>query len=69
MDARVDNWGESVARETLEHGGRVLDMYGRLLEHAECVSIYLEECARTEIGEEELHVIEHNKLRREYTMG
>ncbi|MGK0264981.1 MAG: bacterioferritin, partial [Planctomycetota bacterium] len=32
-------------------------------------SIYLEEFARGQIGQEELHVIEMNKLLRDYTIG
>ncbi|MDG1877045.1 MAG: ferritin-like domain-containing protein [Acidimicrobiales bacterium] len=60
---------ETVLRESIEHERRALDLYRRLLEHAEGVSIYLEEFARTQIGEEELHVIELNKLLRDYTIG
>jgi bacterioferritin len=40
-----------------------------MLEIAEGDSVYLEEFARTQIGEEELHVIELNKLLRDYTIS
>jgi bacterioferritin len=40
-----------------------------LLALVEGQSIYLEEYARTQIGSEELHVIEMNKLLRDYTIA
>ena len=42
---------------------------GKLLGLAENNSVYLEEYARGQIGAEELHVIEMNKLLRDYTIG
>jgi bacterioferritin len=32
-------------------------------------SVYLEEYARTQIGAEEMHFLEMNKLLRDYTIG
>ena len=32
-------------------------------------SVYLEEYARTQIGAEEMHLLEMNKLLRDYTIG
>ncbi|MEM9203017.1 MAG: ferritin-like domain-containing protein [Actinomycetota bacterium] len=60
---------ETVLRESIEHERRALDLYREMLALAEGVSVYLEEFARTQIGEEELHVIELNKLLRDYTIG
>lgn len=60
---------EAILRESVEHERRALDLYRRLLALAENNSVYLEEYARTQIGQEELHVIEMNKLLRDYTIG
>ena len=45
-----------------------LDLYRRLLQLTTGESIYLEEFSRGQIGAEELHVIEMNKLLRDYTI-
>lgn len=60
---------EAILNESIAHERRALDLYRNLLELAQDKSIYLEEYARTQIGEEELHVIEMNKLLRDYTIG
>ncbi|MFK7918593.1 MAG: bacterioferritin [Ilumatobacter sp.] len=60
---------EAILRESIEHERRALDLYRKLLELSENNSVYLEEYARTQIGQEELHVIEMNKLLRDYTIG
>jgi len=60
---------ERILRESIEHERRALDSYRRLLALSEGNSVYLEEYARTQIGQEELHVIEMNKLLRDYTIG
>ncbi len=60
---------ETILRESIGHERRALDLYRRLLELAADNSVYLEEYARTQIGQEELHVIEMNKLLRDYTIG
>ena len=60
---------ETVLRESIAHERRALDLYRQMLEIAEGDSVYLEEFARTQIGEEELHVIELNKLLRDYTIS
>ena len=64
-----DHTIENILRESVEHERRALGMYRQLLALAENTSIYLEEYARTQIGAEELHVIEMNKLLRDYTIG
>ncbi|MEL6894139.1 MAG: ferritin-like domain-containing protein [Actinomycetota bacterium] len=60
---------ETILRESIAHERRALDLYRKLLELCADNSIYLEEYARTQIGAEELHVIEMNKLLRDYTIG
>jgi bacterioferritin len=64
-----DHTIENILRESIGHERRALDLYRNLLVLAEGDSIYLEEYARTQIGAEELHVIEMNKLLRDYTIG
>lgn len=64
-----DHTIENILRESIAHERRALGMYRALLELAENNSVYLEEYARTQIGQEELHVIEMNKLLRDYTIG
>jgi bacterioferritin len=60
---------DAVLRESIAHERRALDLYRRLLELTESRSIYLEEYARGQIGQEELHVIEMNKLLRDYSIA
>jgi bacterioferritin len=60
---------ETILRESIAHERRALGLYRRLLELTEGESVYLEEFARSQIGAEELHVIEMNKLLRDYTIG
>ncbi|WP_040491970.1 ferritin-like domain-containing protein [Ilumatobacter nonamiensis] len=60
---------ENILRESIAHERRALDLYRALLGLSEGKSVYLEEYARTQIGAEELHVIEMNKLLRDYTIG
>lgn len=60
---------EAILSESIAHERRALDLYRKLLSLAENNSVYLEEYARTQIGQEELHVIEMNKLLRDYTIG
>lgn len=59
---------EAILRESIEHERRALDLYRKLLELSQDNSVYLEEYARGQIGQEELHVIEMNKLLRDYTL-
>lgn len=64
-----DHTIENILRESIGHERRALDLYRSLLALADGDSVYLEEYARTQIGAEELHVIEMNKLLRDYTIG
>jgi bacterioferritin len=56
--------------ESIGHERHALDLYRQLLGPSrEGKSIYLEEFARGQIGQEELHVIEMNKLLRDYSIA
>jgi len=69
IDESHDHTIETILVESIAHERRALDLYRKLLELCEGKSIYLEEFARTQIGAEELHTIEMNKLLRDYTLG
>ena len=49
---------KAILQESLEHELRALNLYKELLKEVEDASIYLEEFARTMIGQEELHTME-----------
>lgn len=53
--------------ESLHHEKKALEMYKHLLAVVEDASVYLEEFARTQIGQEELHTIEIKKMLRDYS--
>ena len=63
-----DHSVDAVLRESIGHEQRAIDLYRRLLEETKDRSIYLEEYSRTQIGAEELHLIELNKLLRDYAI-
>ena len=69
IDESHDHAIEAILGESVEHERRALDLYRQLLALTEGTSIYLEEYARGQIGQEELHVIEMNKLLRDYSIG
>ena len=52
--------------ESLEHEREALALYKKLLGVVEDRSIYLEEYARSQIGQEELHTMEITKMLRDY---
>ena len=56
---------EDVLRESLRHEEEALSLYGRLLDLVRDRSVYLEEFARTQIGQEELHGLELRKMLRD----
>ena len=58
----------AILEESLDHEVRSLDLYKELLETVEGASIYLEEYARTMIGQEELHVMELRKMLRDFAI-
>jgi bacterioferritin len=56
----------ALLRESLEHEKAALDIYQTLLTEVTGKSIYLEEYARGQIAQEELHTIEIAKMLRDY---
>lgn len=56
---------EDILRESLAHEERALGLYKELLDTVKDASVYLEEFARTQIGQEELHGIELRKMLRD----
>src|ERR671932_1862658 len=60
---------DKILRESIAHERAALRLYRKLLETVGDQSVYLEEYARTQIGAEEMHLLEMNKLLRDYTIG
>ena len=56
-----------ILEESLVHEQTALDLYKDLLDEVEGASVYLEEYARTMIGQEELHTMELKKMLRDYS--
>ncbi len=56
-----------ILEESLNHEKKALEMYKKLLDTVENASVYLEEFARTQIGQEELHNIEIKKMLRDFS--
>src|SRR3954470_23920353 len=56
---------KAILEESLAHEQRALDLYKTLLDVVADRSIYLEEFARTQIGQEELHGLELRKMLRD----
>lgn len=56
---------KAILEESLAHEQRALDLYKTLLDTVQDRSIYLEEFARTQIGQEELHGLELRKMLRD----
>lgn len=61
-----DHHLRKILEESLAHEQAALDLYKELLAVVQDASVYLEEYTRTQIGEEELHVIELKKMLRDY---
>jgi bacterioferritin len=57
---------EALLTESLKHEQNAVRLYRELLDTVENASIYLEEFARSMIGQEELHQIELKKMLRDY---
>ena len=57
---------KDILNETLEHEREAIKMYYALLELVQDQSVYLEEFARSMIGQEELHVLEVEKMLKEH---
>ncbi len=60
---------DKILQESIAHERTALKLYRKLLESVADQSVYLEEYARTQIGAEEMHLLEMNKLLRDYTIG
>ncbi|MGB3262458.1 MAG: ferritin-like domain-containing protein [Microcoleus sp.] len=58
---------KDLLEESLNHEKKALKKYKSLLEIVTDSSIYLEEYARTMIGQEELHQVELKKMLRDYS--
>ena len=56
-----------ILEESLNHEKKALEMYKNLLDTVENASVYLEEFARTQIGQEELNNIEIKKMLRDFS--
>ena len=56
----------ALLRESLEHEQAAVELYKGLLNVVADRSIYLEEYARGQIGQEELHSMEITKMLRDY---
>ena len=58
---------QNILEESLEHEIHALNLYKDLLDCVENASVYLEEYARTMIGQEEQHTIELKKMLKDYS--
>ena len=58
---------KAILEESLEHELKALSLYKELLSVVDDASIYLEEFARTMIGQEELHSMELKKMLRDFS--
>ena len=56
-----------ILEESLNHEKKALELYKELLHTVENASVYLEEFARTQIGQEEMHNIEIKKMLRDFS--
>ena len=56
---------KDILKETLDHEKKAIKVYYELLSEIDGKSVYLEEYARTMIGQEELHVLEVEKMLKE----
>ena len=57
---------KDILEESLEHELHALSLYKKLLNSVENKSIYLEEYARAQIGEEEQHSLELKKMLKDF---
>lgn len=58
-----------ILEESLGHELAAVALYRKLLSAVEDHSVYLEEYARTMVGQEELHSLELRKMLRDYSAG
>ncbi|MBW4506595.1 MAG: bacterioferritin [Scytonematopsis contorta HA4267-MV1] len=67
MEETYKHTVKDILEESLVHEKTALDLYKKLLETVEDASIYLEEFARSMIGQEELHNLELKKMLRDFS--
>lgn len=67
MEETYKHTVKDILQESLNHEKTALNLYKTLLQTVEDASIYLEEFARTMIGQEELHNIEIKKMLRDFS--
>ncbi len=58
---------QDILSESLNHERKALELYKSLLDVVENASVYLEEYARTMIGQEEMHNLEIKKMLRDFS--
>lgn len=58
---------QDILQESLNHERRALELYKTLLDVVNDASIYLEEFARSMIGQEEMHNLEIKKMLRDFS--
>ncbi len=66
IDESHDHGVESILQESLNHELAAVALYRKLLDTVIEASIYLEDFARTMIGQEELHQLELRKMLRDF---
>jgi bacterioferritin len=66
MEESYQHSVKDILSESLAHEKKALELYKSLLQVVDGASIYLEEFARTMIGQEELHSIELKKMLRDF---
>ncbi len=67
MEESYKHTVKDILEESLSHERTALDLYKKLLNVVSDASIYLEEFARTMIGQEELHNLELKKMLRDFS--
>ena len=55
-----------ILEESLEHETHAVNLYKELLQEVEGASVYLEEYARGQIGQEEQHALEIKKMLKDF---
>ncbi|MEA5571273.1 ferritin-like domain-containing protein [Calothrix sp. UHCC 0171] len=67
MEETYQHSVKDILEESLSHEKKALSLYKELLDVVNDASIYLEEFARTMIGQEEMHNLELKKMLRDFS--
>lgn len=67
MEETYQHSVKDILAESLSHEKKALDLYKNLLDTVTNASIYLEEFARSMIGQEEMHNLELKKMLRDFS--